>query len=206
LTDEKNYSVYVLTFLPNGKQYVGSTVNVEKRFQQHIEKLKGRRHNSLLLQRDYDLNHATPEMVSISVVKDGMERREARSFEHETMLNLKTFDDRYGYNGRDPAMRSARIENGLAVRKLKHKKRYRKKQQEENTICISLSKFRNLDAEQLKRKLSDKDMDKLVMSTHGHSFWFAKAYGDFDVWEVKKLCKIFDCSFEYLFEVFKEEA
>lgn len=58
--------------------------------------------------------------------------------------------------------------------------------------------FRNLDAEQARNAMTNKDVaDSLGISRV--SYESKKKSGKFTTLEIKKLCTMFSCSFEYLF-------
>lgn len=59
--------------------------------------------------------------------------------------------------------------------------------------------FRNLDAEQARNAMTNKDVaDSLGISRV--SYENKKKTGKFTTFEIKKLCIMFNCSFDYLFE------
>ena len=59
--------------------------------------------------------------------------------------------------------------------------------------------FRNLDAEQARNAMTNKDVaDSLGISRV--SYENKKKTGKFTTFEIKKLCTMFNCSFDYLFE------
>ena len=59
--------------------------------------------------------------------------------------------------------------------------------------------FRNLEAEQARSRLTNKDVaNKLGISRV--SYENKKKSGKFTTWEIKTLCKLFKCKFDYLFE------
>ncbi|MCB0128727.1 MAG: GIY-YIG nuclease family protein, partial [Caldilineaceae bacterium] len=45
--------IYKIVNRTNNQYYLGSSVNIEKRYTQHISDLRGNRHHSLYLQRAY---------------------------------------------------------------------------------------------------------------------------------------------------------
>lgn len=199
MAHEGSHSVYVITFLPNGKKYVGMSKDAEERFKSHCWSLASHKHPCKLLQYEWDKYKATMESVQVEILEEGLSYDEAVEQERATMVLLKTYDDRYGYNGRDPRMRSERIEHGLAVRNMDYVRR-KKKRKKESTAGVSLSRFRNLDVEQLKFGLTDMAMARIIGKQGASDFRFSKRHGLFEVDEIKKMCAMFDCNFEYLFE------
>jgi len=108
--------VYVLTYLPTGKKYVGRSTNVENRMQLHMCLLRHGKHNSKELQQDYNRYGGGVNAFSIETV--GKYRHDRCSadndLEFQTMIALKTYDERYGYNTHDCAMQKIRKANGLS--------------------------------------------------------------------------------------------
>ena len=105
-------NVYVLTYLPTGRKYVGKTGyndNGKMRLHFHINKLQHRTHTSKQFQADYDKYGGEKEKFKIEYVDTVLwsERFGRRPFDTEKlwMFKLKTYDDRYGYNSQDPSMR-----------------------------------------------------------------------------------------------------
>lgn len=63
--------------------------------------------------------------------------------------------------------------------------------------------FRNLEAEQARSRLTNQDVaTKLGISRV--SYENKKKSGKFTTWEIKALCNLFKCKFDYLFETEKE--
>lgn len=106
--------VYVLTHVATGKKYVGRTVHPEMRKSTHYSLLNTGHHKCVALQHDYDtLGHElTFEIVGKNI-------RNGREFDTEKklMVELKTYDERYGYNTQDWAMNPIRKAHGLSYKK-----------------------------------------------------------------------------------------
>lgn len=104
--------IYVLTYLPTGRKYVGKTRyndNGKMRLHFHISNLRRKVHPSKQFQSDYDKYGGGFENFRIEYV-DMMwwsDRFKVRHFDKEKrwMLKLKTYDNRYGYNSQDPSMK-----------------------------------------------------------------------------------------------------
>lgn len=47
--------VYKITCIPNGKIYIGSSKNIDKRWRKHIDELRYQEHPNKFLQQDYNL-------------------------------------------------------------------------------------------------------------------------------------------------------
>ena len=109
--------VYVLTFLPTGKSYVGKSCNPFWRMKAHISALKAGRHNSEDFQRDYDKFKRTGEAddfhLSVVCEKKGAVKK---SEERYVIKSLCTYDEKYGYNCQDPFAQPLRRKEGLQVR------------------------------------------------------------------------------------------
>ena len=65
--------------------------------------------------------------------------------------------------------------------------------------------FRNLDAEQARKGLTNSDVaEKLGISRV--SYESKKKSGKFTTFEIKALCKLFSCKFDYLFSTEQPEG
>lgn len=88
--------VYALRHNPTGKIYVGSTLNVDERIQQHILALRNNRHNVPNMQNDYN---KFGEDYSVCILQDHLLPDALRTkFEHLYMTILGTRDPEKGYN------------------------------------------------------------------------------------------------------------
>ena len=111
--------IYVITNQNTGRKYVGCTERQAKwRVAEHMKLLKHHRYNNPEMQRDYDQHGESS--FSYEVVATMLDPREA--MERLWMVKLKTYDERYGYNFMDGAMRSIRREHGLPVPLTKRQK------------------------------------------------------------------------------------
>ena len=105
--------VYVLTHVATGKKYVGRTVHPEMRKSTHYSLLNTGHHKCKQLQSDYDnLGHELKFEIVGENIRDG------RNFDTEKklMVELKTYDERYGYNTNDWAMNPIRKAHGLSFK------------------------------------------------------------------------------------------
>jgi hypothetical protein len=105
-------NVYVLTYLPTGRKYVGKTVyndNGKMRLHLHLYKLQHGTHTSKQFQADFNKYGGEKENFKMEFVDDVWlsERFNSRPFDTEKiwMLKLKTYDNKYGYNSQDPSMK-----------------------------------------------------------------------------------------------------
>lgn len=109
--------IYTITNTCNDKKYVGCG-NINSRFSRHLYCLRNHKHTNKALQMDYD-KYGENAFV-FEAIKQG-------TFEDERklMLQLQTYDERFGYNSDDPWMRKVRREHGLYVKQspLKWQKR-----------------------------------------------------------------------------------
>lgn len=114
--DGKEY-VYILTHVPTGKKYVGRTFNPENRKSIHYSCLRNGRHRCRALQEDYDkLGHE----LKFEVVGENVRNGRQFDTEKKLMVELKTYDERYGYNINDWAMNPIRKAHGLSFKKGNH--------------------------------------------------------------------------------------
>lgn len=105
-------NVYVLTYLPTGRKYVGKTIyndDGKMRLHLHLQKLAKHNHPSKQFQADYDKYGGEADNFRFEYVDEvwWSERFTKKHFDTEKrwMLKLKTFDDRFGYNSQDPSMK-----------------------------------------------------------------------------------------------------
>ena len=136
--DEKFFpvsGVYVIRCLANGRVYVGSSKDLNKRIRQHKSKLKSRGHELPRLQNDWDVygeelfdfeSHSFPES-------------EMRAIECQYIEELGALEHQKGYNKMIGAMwgPEARIRNTEA--KLKNKGKYSRLRGVDNEAPIALA-------------------------------------------------------------------
>ncbi len=65
--------------------------------------------------------------------------------------------------------------------------------------------FRNLEAEQARLGLSNSDVAK-KLGISRNSYENKKKTGKFTTFEIKMLCKLFRCKFDYLFQTDEKEV
>lgn len=88
--------VYTIRNTQNGKIYVGSSVNIEERFEEHRKQLMHHRHNNSHLQSAWDkYGESNFEFNVIEVVDDVSKLREV---EEKYITQLHACDRNYGYN------------------------------------------------------------------------------------------------------------
>ena len=108
--------VYVITYLPTGKKYVGKSRDVRRRFDCHYYSLRGHRHSVADFQRDYDKYGGGREAFKVEVIDCQLPFLDDRDDpEHSAMIQLKTYDERYGYNTHDQLVQWMREKSGLQV-------------------------------------------------------------------------------------------
>lgn len=95
--------VYVLTQINTGKKYVGRTNRPKERKRNHMVALRGGYHINKEMQADFNKYHGNYsfEVVGYDNNEKGMG---IRSLEKQTMIKLRTYDPRYGYNSHDTAI------------------------------------------------------------------------------------------------------
>lgn len=103
--------VYVITNSINGKKYVGSSHNPHFRFWQHMSALRHNRHKNIDLQKDF--NEYGSDCFTYEIVGQKLHLGQENE-ERFWMIKLKTYDERHGYNNKDPMMNQIRKANGLS--------------------------------------------------------------------------------------------
>lgn len=108
--------IYVITYLPTGKKYVGKSRDVKKRFDCHYYSLRGHRHSVEELQHDYDKYGGGRESFKVEIIDYQFPYfSDKYDQEHSAMMQLKTYDSKYGYNTHDPMIQWIREKDGLPV-------------------------------------------------------------------------------------------
>lgn len=64
--------------------------------------------------------------------------------------------------------------------------------------------FRNLDAEQARHAMTNEDVAK-ILDVSRVTYESKKKTGKFTLSEIKSLCSLFSCGFDYLFETKEEQ-
>lgn len=88
--------VYSITNIENGKKYIGSTVNYEKRHRAHLNGLRGSYHDNRLLQQDFDIYGEDSFVFEIICKTDSEEER--FRIEANLIQQFRTFEFDNGYN------------------------------------------------------------------------------------------------------------
>lgn len=108
--------IYVITYLPTGKKYVGKSKDVKQRFKTHYYSLREHRHPSQEFQNDYDKFGGDRKSFKVEVIDYQFAYFSDRyDPEHSAMIKLKTYDERYGYNTHDHGVQWIREKDGLPV-------------------------------------------------------------------------------------------
>lgn len=108
---ERICGVYAITYIQNGKQYIGSSVNVYQRWSVHASYLRKGTHHSTLLQQDW--NNGSPEDFIVDII----ERTEAKDLISREQFYINTLTPAYniskvaGNAFRDPEIQ-ARLPRG----------------------------------------------------------------------------------------------
>lgn len=91
----KNVGIYKITNLKNNKIYVGSSLNLEKRYYKHLNSLRRNKHFNIHLQRSFNINGE--ESFEFSIIEECDDKilveREEYYIEH-----LGALIDKNGYN------------------------------------------------------------------------------------------------------------
>ena len=93
--------VYSITNNANGKRYIGQTDNYEHRWNGHLSMLRGRRHHSKSLQRDF--NKYGESVFSFELLE--IRRTTERTSDDRELFwikHFKTYTNIDGYNDNDP--------------------------------------------------------------------------------------------------------
>lgn len=108
--------VYAIQHKVTKKIYIGSTNNLESRFKTHISMLKNNKHNSPLMQREYNKFGGIYDVFILDRIHCYNEKHK----EYEWMRYYKTQDDKYGYNSQDKGRMkkeySVPLKNGIPDR------------------------------------------------------------------------------------------
>lgn len=108
--------IYVITYLPTGKKYVGKSRDVKQRFNTHYYSLREHRHPNRDFQNDYDKFGGDRKSFKVEVIDYQLPYFSDRhDQEHSAMVRLKTYDERYGYNTHDIGIQWMREKDGLPV-------------------------------------------------------------------------------------------
>ena len=98
--DRLSYAViYSLINLDNGKRYIGRTRNPKQRINNHLISLKGHYHKNTLMNKDSDCR------FGFEILEENVPFIDESNREVHYIMQYKTFDERFGYNGNDPAIR-----------------------------------------------------------------------------------------------------
>ena len=94
--------IYSLVNLYNGKRYIGRTRNPKQRLNSHLSALKGRFHANHLINKDSDC------LFGFEILEENVPFVDETDRELFYIAEYKTFDERYGYNCNDPAVRTTK--------------------------------------------------------------------------------------------------
>lgn len=92
--------IYEIINLVNGKSYIGSAINLNKRFVQHFSNLKNNRHSNRYLQSAWNKYERQFEFRIIEIVEDKTKLLEREQFWIDTR---QTYNRNIGYNLRPKA-------------------------------------------------------------------------------------------------------
>jgi len=94
---EKICGIYKIQNINNGKLYIGSSVNIHKRWDEHKTALRKSRHHSYKMQRAWDKYGEVNFKFEVIEVFVG-ETKELRKLEQYYLDFFKSYDFNYGYN------------------------------------------------------------------------------------------------------------
>jgi len=98
MAKEKICGVYCIENLVNGKKYIGSSLNIYKRFEDHKSALNNLRHENYLLQNAWNKYGKENFIFYIIEVEINNNRNEAFQVEQKYMDLFKTYNKEFGYN------------------------------------------------------------------------------------------------------------
>lgn len=91
-----NSGIYLIYNTQNSKVYVGSSRNIKRRWNQHRADLRGNRHPSYFLQRDW--NKHGEEAFEFHVIELVTKPEMLLAREQVHLDTLQAWKDEYGYN------------------------------------------------------------------------------------------------------------
>ena len=106
MTNQKNYSnialnkpkkIYAIQHRITKKIYIGVTNSLELRYQAHLSLLRNNKHNSPLMQEEYNQYGGEYDVFVLDEIQSYSEKYR----EYEWMKFYKTKDPKYGYNSQD---------------------------------------------------------------------------------------------------------
>ncbi len=105
-------TVYGIKNTKTGRVYVGQTHRpIKCRFREHMLKLQKGEHPAYGMQEDYDKYGDCFEITVLEVVENPVRDTSERKW----MKQLKTYDERFGYNSKETYVIPMRREAGLYV-------------------------------------------------------------------------------------------
>ena len=89
--------IYAIQHRITKKMYIGISNNLEKRFEAHLSLLRNNKHNSPLMQSEFNKYGGFYDVFILEEIHSYTERYK----EYEWMQFYKTQDELYGYNSQD---------------------------------------------------------------------------------------------------------
>lgn len=94
--------IYSLINLDNGKRYIGRTKNPKQRINNHLASLKGHYHQNSLMNKDSNCR------FGFEILEENISILDESDREVHYIIEYKTYDERFGYNCNDPAIRTSK--------------------------------------------------------------------------------------------------
>jgi len=94
---EKIRGIYKIKNITNNKVYIGSSVNIHKRWEEHKTKLRNNKHHSYKLQRAWN-KYGQDNFIFETIDIFNGEIKELRELEQDYLDLFKSYDFKYGYN------------------------------------------------------------------------------------------------------------
>ena len=98
----KEYSIYAIRCIENGKLYIGRTTNLKNRVEMHFRELKSGKHTNEEMLEDY--KKYGREKFEAYLLEENVPFTERRK-EFKYMEQFGTYDKKYGYNYKDASRR-----------------------------------------------------------------------------------------------------
>lgn len=149
---EMKSGIYQITNKVNNKIYIGSSVNIEKRWREHKSDLKNNRHHSKHLQRSWELHGSSAfEFTILEIVENSKLLLER---EQHYLDNLKPYEREIGYNNCASASSPLGYKHSEEARSNMSKAKIGHKHSEETKRKMSKAHKGRVFTEESKRKMS----------------------------------------------------
>lgn len=159
-------AVYKITCTANGRIYVGSSIDVQKRWKEHVRDLEKNRHRARHLHRAW-VKYG-PRFFVFEVLEH-TDRHALISTEQGYLDNLKPFGRR-GFNSCPHAASSLGVKRSRAQKKRAMEKRVGRRHTEHTKHLQRISKMGDMNP-QFGKPLTEKQRAALLRSGEAHPWW-----------------------------------